>query len=105
MVMSEPDWKAFKKVRSTALDRFCRRALDLCAKGHAGDRRESSSSRSRGREPQLHKPHVTPEEVRLLGGSLSIEDNVEVLTERLGQGQQSSDFHVRLARLKPCEWD
>lgn len=28
MVMPEPDWKTFKEIRSTALNRFCRRVLD-----------------------------------------------------------------------------
>ena len=42
MDMSEPDWKAFKEVRATALDRFYRRVLDearaVCDDGSASAR-------------------------------------------------------------------
>lgn len=30
MNIPEPDWRVFKEVRASALDRFCRRILDEC---------------------------------------------------------------------------
>jgi hypothetical protein len=54
MVIPEPDWKTFKEVKATALDRFCRRVLDEC-RAVCDDDSASASERYRKLYDLIHE--------------------------------------------------